>query len=127
MRFIILCSKTYNILYILELVVDFENNLRINSGPKSDKFWRLIGPLSSSYNELQSVIVSISDLRVLGNSCHSLTMMLKGLDLLKITHALFVSRNYENSTPLCMPFMLLPKRPTMRYIFTLTVASSLYL
>ena len=77
---LILYNKHKSTIYILELTVGFESNLRINSERKLDKYRPLVLSLSTSHSKVRFVNVSMSTLGVLDNSCDSLIDLLKDLD-----------------------------------------------
>ena len=78
---LILHNKRSRFLYIVELTVGFESNLKANSERKLNKYMPLVASLSSSYNEVKFINVSMSALGASDNSCESLTKMLKVLDI----------------------------------------------
>ena len=59
------------LVYILELTVGFESNLKINSDCKADKFKPLVKELSHRYRKLKFVNVSMRALGILDASCYS--------------------------------------------------------
>ena len=117
---LILHNKHKNILYILELTVGFESKLKVNSDRKLNKYKSLVLSLSSSYNTVHFVNVSMSALGVLDNSCHSLVKMMKDLDMsetlqrhiiskimnisIRCTYYIFCCRNKDWSNPDLMDF-----------------------
>ena len=64
------------ILYILELTVGFETNLKTNSDRKHEKYLTLITDQENIYDEVKFVNVSISSLGVFGESTNTLFGML---------------------------------------------------
>ncbi len=68
-----------NILYILELTVGFETNLKTNSDRKHEKCLTLITDQENVYDEVKFVNVSISSLGVFGESTNTLFDMLHDL------------------------------------------------
>ena len=78
---LILHNKRSKFLYIVELTVGFESNLKANSERKLNKYLALVASLSSSYDEVKFINVSMSSLGVFDKSCESLTKMLKDLDI----------------------------------------------
>ena len=117
---LILHNKHKNILYILELTAGFESNLKVNSDRKLNKYKSLVFSLSSSYNAVHFVNVSMSAIGVLDNSCHSLVKMMKDLDMsetlqchiiskimnisIRCTYYIFCCRNKDWSNPDLMDF-----------------------
>ena len=117
---LILHNKHKNTLYILELTVGFESNLKVNSDRKLNKYKSLVLSLSSSYNAVHFVNVSMSAIGVLDNSCHSLVKMMKDLDMsetlqrhiiskimnisIRCTYYIFCCRNKDWSNPALMDF-----------------------
>ncbi len=67
------------ILYILELTVGFETNLKTNSDRKHEKYLTPITDQENVYDEVKFVNVSISSLGVLGESTNTLFDMLHDL------------------------------------------------
>ena len=67
------------ILYILELTVGFETNLKTNSDKKHEKYLTLITDEENVYDEVKFVNVSISSLGVFGESTNTLFDMLHDL------------------------------------------------
>jgi hypothetical protein len=67
------------ILYILELTVGFETNLKTNSDRKHEKYLTLITDQENIYDEVKFVNVSISSLGVFGESTNTLFGMLHDL------------------------------------------------
>jgi hypothetical protein len=67
------------ILYILELTVGFETNLKTNSDRKHEKYLTLITDQENIYDEVKFVNVSISSLGVFGESTNTLFDMLHDL------------------------------------------------
>ena len=67
------------ILYILELTVGFETNLKTNSDRKHEKYLTLITDHENVYDEVKFVNVSISSLGVFGESTNTLFDMLHDL------------------------------------------------
>ena len=61
---LILYSKHRNTIYILELTVGFESNLKINSERKLDKYMPLVLSLLTSHSKVKFVNVSMSALLV---------------------------------------------------------------
>ena len=74
-------NKNSKFLYIVELTVGFESNVKANSERKLNKYMPLVASLSSSYSEVKFINVSMSALGVFDKSCESLTKMLKDLDI----------------------------------------------
>ena len=67
------------ILYILELTVGFETNLKTNSDRKHEKYLTLVTDQENIYDEVKFVNVSISSLGVFGESTSTLFDMLHDL------------------------------------------------
>ena len=67
------------ILYILELTVGFETNLKTNSDRKHEKYLTLITDQKNVYDEVKFVNVSISSLGVFCESTNTLFDMLHDL------------------------------------------------
>ncbi len=67
------------IVYILELTVGFETNLKTNSDRKHEKYLTLITDQENVYDEVKFVNVSISSLGVFGESTNTLFDMLHDL------------------------------------------------
>ena len=67
------------ILYILELTVGFEKNLKTNSDRKNEKYLTLITDQENVYDEVKFVNVSISSLGIFGESTNTLFDMLHDL------------------------------------------------
>ena len=74
---LILHNKHTNAIYILELTVGFESNL---SERKLNKYRPLVLSLSSSYQKVKFVNVSMSALGAIDSSRDSLTELLEDLD-----------------------------------------------
>ncbi len=66
-------------MYILELTVGFETNLKTNSDRKHEKYLTLITDQENVYDEVKFVNVSISSLGVFGESTNTLFDMLHDL------------------------------------------------
>ena len=77
---IILHNKHINAIYILELTVGFVSNLMINAERKLNKYRPLVLSLSSSYQKVKFLNVSMSALGVLKSTCDSLMELLEDLD-----------------------------------------------
>ena len=77
---LILHNKYTNAKYILELTVSFESNLKTKSERKLNKYRPLVLSLSSSYQKVKFVNVSMSALGFLDSSCDSLMELLEDLD-----------------------------------------------
>ena len=67
------------LLYILELTVGFETNLKINSDRKLKKYLPLISDQENNFDKVKFVNVSISSLGVFGQSANTFIDMLKDL------------------------------------------------
>ena len=117
---LILHTKRSKFLYIVELTVGFESNLKANSERKLNKYLPLVASLSSSYDEVKFINVSMSALGVFDKSCESLTKMLKDLDIevpiqrrllskvmniaIRSTYYIFCRRNKDWTDPDLMDF-----------------------
>ena len=117
---LILYNKHNNKLRILELTVGFESNLKINSDRKLSKYRPLLTSLSTSYQEINFINMSMSALGVLESSCDSLFKLLKSLDLpemhqkrlvsktiaiaIRSTYYIFCRRNKDWTDPDLMDF-----------------------
>ena len=111
-------NKHTNAIYILELTVGFESNLKTNSERKLNKYRPLVHSLSSSYQEVKFVNVSMSALGAL--ACDSLMELLEDLDFaeklrkrliskimniaIRCTYNIFCRRNKEWTDPNLMDF-----------------------
>ena len=67
------------VLYILELTVGFETNLKTNSVRKHEKYLPLIAHQKKKYNQVKFINVSVSSLGVFAESTKSLFDMLQDL------------------------------------------------
>ena len=119
---LILYNRHNNKIHILELTVGFESNLKINSDRKLNKYRPLITALSTSYQEINFINMSMSALGVLESSCDSLFNLLKSLDLPEIhqkrlvskvmaiairsTYYIFCRRNKDWTDPDLMDFLV---------------------
>ena len=74
-----------NVLYILELTLGFETNIQANIVRKANKYTPLHEDLSSSYNKLIFINVSMGALGVMGASCDSFLSLLQDLSFDKVT------------------------------------------
>ena len=117
---LILHNKHTNAIYILELTVGFESNLKTNSERKFNRYRPLVHSLSSSYQEVKFVNVSMSALGALDSSCDSLMELLEDLDFseklrkrliskimniaIRCTYFIFCRRNKEWTDPNLMDF-----------------------
>jgi len=81
-----LILKTPTTLYILELTVGFESNLKKNADRKNDKYKELISDLKNNYNDVKFINLSISSLGVFSSECISFIEMLENLDFDKKQH-----------------------------------------
>ena len=89
---LILYNKYNNKIHILELTVGFDSNLNINSDRKLSKYRPLITSLSTSFQEINFINMSINALGVLESSCDFLFKLLKSLDLPELRQKLLVSK-----------------------------------
>ena len=74
-----LISTSCNTLYVIELSVGFETNLKNNANGKFTKYRYLLNDLSSKYRQVKFVNLSISSLRIFGQSCDSFIQMCNDL------------------------------------------------
>ena len=65
--------------YVLELTVGFESNVKINSDRKATKYHPLIANLQRSYSSVHLVNLSMSALGMYGTSSESFLSMLTDL------------------------------------------------
>ena len=89
---LIFYNKHDNKLHILELTVGFESNLKIISDRKLSKYRPLLPSLSTSYQEINFINMSMSALGVLESSCDSLFKLLKSLDIPEMHQKCLVSK-----------------------------------
>ena len=117
---LMLHNKHTNDIYVLELTVGFESNLKTNSERKLNKYRPLVLSLFSSYQEVKFVNVSMSALDALDSSCDSLMELLEDLDFaeklrkrliskimniaIRYTYYIFCRRNKEWTGPNLMDF-----------------------
>ena len=73
-----------NALYVHELTLGFETNTQPNSVRKATKFTPILQNLSSSYNKVIFINVSMGAIGVMGSSCDSFLTLLKGLNFDKV-------------------------------------------
>ena len=71
--------------YILELTLGFETNIQANNVRKANKYTPLLQDLSSSYNKVIFINVSMGALGVMGASCDSFLSLLQDLSFDKVT------------------------------------------
>ena len=69
-----------NAFLILELTLGFERNIQANSIRKTNKYTPLLQDLSSSYNKVIFINVSMGALCVMGSSCDSFLTLLKDMN-----------------------------------------------
>ena len=74
-----------NVLNILELTLGFETNIQANSVKKATKYTPVLQDVSSSYNKVMFINVSMGALGVMGSSCDSFLTLLKDLNFDKVT------------------------------------------
>ena len=96
---LILHNKHTNAIYILELTVGFESNLKTNSERKLNKYRPLVHSLSSSYQEVKFVNVSMSALGALDSSCDSLMELLEDLDFAEKLRKRLISKIMNIAIP----------------------------
>ena len=103
------------LLYILELTVGFETNLKINSDRKLKKYLPLISDQENNFDKVKFVNVSISSLGVFGQSTNTLIDMLKDLKFdeqhiryvkkkiistcIRVSYYIFCQRNKDWTSP----------------------------
>ena len=75
-----LILKTSDTLYVLELTVGFESNLKKNADRKNEKYKDLISDLKRNYNHVKFVNLSLSSLGVFSTECKTFIDMLEILD-----------------------------------------------
>ena len=115
-----------NVLHILELTMGFETNIQANSVRKATKYTPLLQDLSSSYNKVIFINVSMCALGVMDSSCDSFLTLLKDLNFenvtqrriimkkiniaIRSTYYIFCQRNKPRSNPelLNTYFLFLP-------------------
>ena len=68
-----------NILYILELTIGFETNIKINSDRKASKYHPLRQTLLSKYNQVSIINLSLGAVGTIGASSDSFVNLLKSL------------------------------------------------
>ena len=73
------------VLYILELTPGFETNIQANSVRKAYKYTPILHDLSSYYNRVSFINVSMGALGVMGASCDSILSLLQDLSFDKVT------------------------------------------
>ena len=71
--------------YILELTLGFETNIQASRVRKANKYTPLLQDLSSSYNRVIFINVSMGALGVMGSSCDSFLSLLQDLSFGKVT------------------------------------------
>ena len=74
-----------SILYIMELTVEFESNIQINSDRKASKYISLILDLKHTYFDVKFFNLSMSTIVIMGKSSESLLLMLDDQNLDKPT------------------------------------------
>jgi hypothetical protein len=121
------------ILYILELTVGFETNLKTNSDRKHEKYLTLITDQENIYDEVKFVNVSISSLGVFGESTNTLFDMLHDLKYdeqriryvkkkiiatcIRTSYYIFCRRNKDWNNPELLNFLLKLKIFSPVYIY----------
>ena len=70
-----LISTSCNNLYVIELSVGFETNLKNNANRKFTKYRYLLNDLSLKYRQVKFMNLSISSLGIFGQSCDSFIQM----------------------------------------------------
>ena len=66
--------------YLLELTVDFESNIKVNSDRKAAKYHPLLTSLRAEYTNINFVNFSMSTLSIFGTSSDTVLQMLKDLN-----------------------------------------------
>ena len=84
-----LISTSCNTLYVTELSVGFETNLKNNAIRKFTKYRYLLNDLSSKYRHVKFVNLLISSLGIFGKSCDSFSQMCDDLAI-NIGHTNFI-------------------------------------
>ena len=116
---LILISKNNN-LYILELTIGFETNIKVNSDQKASKYNRLHQELGSKYKEIKFINLSLGALGSVGSSSESFINLLKCLKVSQpiqwsilskmiditiwCTYFIFCRRNNPWTDPDLLPF-----------------------
>ena len=90
------------VLYILELTLGFETNIQANSVRKANKYTPLLQEMSSSYNKVIFINVSMGALGVMGSSCDSFLSLLQDLSFDKVTQRRIIMQTI-NILPLGQP------------------------
>jgi len=72
------------VLYILELTLGFQTNIKVNSIRKVNKYNRLFKDLPSTYNKVTFINLSMGALGVMGSSCDSFLSFLQDLSFDKL-------------------------------------------
>ena len=75
-----LILKTPETLYVLKLTVGFESNLKNNAERKRKKYRNLMNDLSSDYQQVKIINLSISSLGVFSDDCSTFVGFLESLD-----------------------------------------------
>ena len=65
-----------NVLYILDLTIDFETNMQINNERKAASCYRLQQTLLPNYNEFKVINLSLEAIGNIGSSAESFTTLL---------------------------------------------------
>ena len=105
---LILITKN-KVLYILELTIGFETNIKINSERKASKYYPLQQTLHPNYNHIRFINLSLGALGTIGSSSESFIDLLKSLSFndklqkhilsklinitIRCTYYIFCSRN----------------------------------
>ena len=116
---LLLKTKT-NCLYVLELAIGFETNLKCNADRKRSKHASLISDLKRKYKSVKFVNLSISSLGIFGNSCFSFLEMCDSLSIdeqhkrhfipkastisMRTKYYIFCCRNKPWTNPELLPF-----------------------
>ena len=81
-----------NILYILELTIGFETNIKINSDRKASKYYPLRQTLLSKYNQVSFINPSLGAVGTIGASSESFVNLLKSLGFNNNSQKLILSQ-----------------------------------
>ena len=81
----LLLLTSNKVLYILELTLGFETNIHASSIRKANRYTPLLQDLSSSYNKVIFINVSMGTLSGMGSSCDFFLSLLQDLSFDKVT------------------------------------------
>ena len=88
---LLLITKTKT-LYILELTIGFETNIKVNSDRKALKYNPLHHSLRSTYGQINFINLSLDTLGTVGSSSYSFSELLKAVDFDNKTLKVILSR-----------------------------------